>query len=48
MDDLLIDTCKKAGYDIYEDYISIPKDTPDNEIIREIRKLGYIIQYKLI
>lgn len=48
MDDLLKDICLKAEYDIYEDFISIPANTPDNEIIQEVRKLGYIIQYKLV
>lgn len=48
MDELLKDICQKAGYDVHEDSISVPKDTPDNEIIQEVRKLGYVIQYKLL
>ena len=48
MDDLLKDICEKAGYDVFEDFVSVPANTEDNEIIKELRKLGYIIQYKLI
>lgn len=43
-----VEDCEAAGYDIHEDFISVPKDSHDTELIKEARKLGYIIQYKLI